>query len=359
MMLADLGATVVKVERPHSGDDTRGWGPPWTPGGSSYFDGVNRSKRSLTLALDDETDLRRAQELARRADVVIHNFRSGVMEKYGLDYASVFAGNADVVYCSITGFGSGAGARIPGYDFVVQAVGGLMHVTGDPQGEPMKVGVALVDVLTGKDAVIGILAALRSRERDQRGQHIEVSLLTSLLAGMVNQASGFLATGVSPERLGNLHPSIAPYETLQCSDGLLAVACGNDRQFHRLAEVLDLPDLSTDPRFALNSDRVTNRKSLREALESRLVADTASEWAGRLVASGVPAGVVGTLGTAFELATDLGLEPLWSMPEAHIDQVSHPIKYSHSGIRPPLAPPVLGQDATELCRWLDEPRAVV
>ena len=265
MTLADLGATVVKVERPGVGDETRSWGPPWTDGSSAYYDCVNRTKFGVRLDLADPGDRADAVELARRADVVVHNLRG--LDRYGLDYAAVAAANPRVVYCSITGFGPGTDR--PGYDFLVQAMGGLMSITGDPDGEPRKVGVALVDVLTGKDAVIGILAALAARARTGQGEHVQVDLLSSLLGGLVNQAAGYLTTGRSPGRLGNAHPSIAPYETLRCADGLLAVACGNDEQFRRLVSVLGSPALAADPRFATNGDRVGHRGELVPPARSR------------------------------------------------------------------------------------------
>ncbi|VXB73758.1 CaiB/BaiF CoA-transferase family protein [Aeromicrobium sp. 9AM] len=354
MMLADLGATVIKVERPGVGDDTRHWGPPWTSTSSSYFEGVNRSKSSVALDLNDVDDRRRARELARRADVFIHNFRSGALERHGLGYRDVARSNPAVVYCSISGFGSDGGADIPGYDFVVQAVGGLMSVTGDVGGDPMKVGVALVDVLTGKDAVIGVLAALRGRDLSGVGEHVEVNLLSSLLSGMVNQAMSYLATGVAPGRMGNQHPSIAPYETLRCSDRHVAVACGNDAQFRKMAAALGVPGLADDPRFRRNEDRVAHRDEMVLALEARLMSETAATWESRLTEAGVPAGVVGDLGSAFRRAAELGLAPRWVMPDGHPDQVAHPISYSRTRLRPPYPPPLVGEQTETIARWLDE-----
>ena len=352
MTLADLGATVVKVERPGAGDETRTWGPPWTDRSSAYFDCVNRSKVGITLELTDAADREVAQELARRADVVIHNMRG--MERYGLDYATVAAGNPGVVYCSITGFG--AGSDRPGYDFLVQAVGGLMSITGDPAGEPRKVGVALVDVLTGKDAVIGILAALNARARTGRGEHVQVELLSSLLGGMVNQVAGYLATGVAPGRMGNQHPSIAPYETLHCADGLLAVACGNDGQFARLAMELGLPELVADPRFATNPARVANRAELVHALEAGLAADTSANWETRLAAAGVPAGLVGDIGAAVQRAAADGLEPTVDVGGAR--QIRHPVRYVNASPKPPTVPPALGAHDAAVRAWLAGPADV-
>jgi crotonobetainyl-CoA:carnitine CoA-transferase CaiB-like acyl-CoA transferase len=353
MWLADLGATVVKVERPGEGDETRRWGPPWAATSSSYFTAANRSKLSLALDLSDSGDVEVARRLAARADVFVENFRTGVLARFGLDYAAVSALNQRVVYASITGFGSGAGAGLPGYDFVVQAIGGLMSITGTADGDPSKVGVALVDVLTAKDATIGILAALQARHRDGHGQHVEVNLLSSLLGSLANQASSYLTTGTSPGRMGNQHPSIAPYETLRCRSDLLAVACGNDGQFRRLVEHLEIPGAVTDPRFASNAARVENRAALVELLESRLARRDSCEWEEILRRAGVPAGQVGTVESAFARAADLGLDPIVELPGPHRPQVRHPIQYSHSPVRAPSPPPELGSDDTAVRAWLD------
>ena len=349
MTLADLGATVVKVERPGAGDETRAWGPPWTATSSAYFDCVNRTKLGITLDLTDDSDRATAQELARRADVVVHNLRD--MQRFGLDCDSVAAGNPRVVYCSITGFG--AESDRPGYDFLVQAEGGLMSITGDADGEPRKVGVALVDVLTGKDAVIGILAALAARERTGNGEHVQVSLLASLLGGLVNQAAGYLATGTPPGRMGNQHPSIAPYETLHCADGLLAVACGNDAQFRRLVTVLRLDGLADDPRFATNPDRVANRPALVDALEDRLSTRAVADWEAALDAAGVPAGQVGDIGSALQRAADSGLDPLLDVAGA--PQVRHPVRYRTAATANPTPPPELGEHDELVRAWLAGP----
>jgi len=353
-MLADLGATVIKVERPGTGDDTRQWGPPWTDDGTAaYFESANRTKRSIALDLRDADDLALAHTLVRRADVLVENFRTGALDRLGLGYAQVAPANPGLVYCSITGFGSGAGADLPGYDFVVQAVGGLMSITGGPGGEPTKAGVALVDVLTGKDAVIGIMAALAERERSGRGQHVEVNLLSSLLGSLVNQASGYLTTGRAPGRMGNQHPSIAPYETLRCAeDGSLAVACGNDGQFARLCKSIGRPELADDPRFATNAARVAHRTELVTSLEEALAADTAAGWQQRLSDADVPVGEVGDVGTAFARARALGLDPTVEVGDGHPAQVRHPVTYSLSTPVTPTAPPRLGQHDDEIRRWL-------
>jgi len=354
-MLADLGATVVKVERPGLGDDTRHWGPPWTGRSSSYFECANRSKQSVELDLKDPVDRRLAAELARRADILVENHRSGTLDRLGLGYDAVSVDNPGIIYCSITGFGSGAGAAMPGYDFLVQAVGGLMSITGDADGEPTKAGVAVVDVLTGKDAVIGILAALAARARSGCGQHVEVNLLSSLLGSLANQAGAFLATGTSPGPLGNRHPSIAPYETLHCRDGALAVACGNDGQFRRLAAALGMPGLAADAQFATNAARVANRAALVAVLEGALCTDDTGVWVKALTDAGIPAGQVGDIGSALDLAHGLGLEPTLDVGPDNPRQVRHPITYSRSTLRTPTAPPVLGEHNDEVRFWLAQP----
>lgn len=353
--LADLGAEVVKVERPGTGDDTRHWGPPWSVDSSSYFEAANRSKKSVELDLADPADLAVARELAARCDVLVENFRAGSLDRLGLGYDAVAASNPGVVYTSITGFGSRAGADLAGYDFLVQAVGGLMSVTGPP-GEPTKVGVALVDVLTSKDAVVGILAALRARDqRGGRGQRVEVNLLSSLLGSLANQASAFLATGEAPAAMGNQHPSIAPYETLRASDGQLAVCCGNDRQFTRLAEVVGAPGLADDPRFATNADRVAHRDALVDALEAALAAGTVDAWVERLAAAGLPAGLVGTVADGFALAERLGLAPTVDVGAGVPPQVRSPLTLSDTPVSDYARPPRLGEHNDEVRAWLGAP----
>lgn len=349
--LADLGADVVKVERPGMGDDTRSWGPPWTDNSSSYFECANRSKRSVELDLGEPADLALARELARRADVVVENFKAGTMDRRGLGYRDVSATNPGVVYCSITGFGSAGGADLPGYDFLVQAVGGLMSITGPP-GEPTKAGVALVDVLTSKDAVVAILAALHARRRDGHGQRLEVNLLSSLLGSLANQASAFLATGSAPGGMGNRHPSIAPYETLAAKDGQLALCCGNDRQFRDLTRVVGRPGLATDARFATNGDRVRHRDALVAALEEALAADTVDAWTERLTAVGVPAGKVGDIAGAFGLAESLGLEPTVAVGDEAPAQVRSPLTFSRTPIDVYVPPPRLGEHNDQIRHWL-------
>jgi crotonobetainyl-CoA:carnitine CoA-transferase CaiB-like acyl-CoA transferase len=356
MMLADLGARVIKVERPGTGDDTRQWGPPWAGSSSSYFESANRSKASIALDFTDHDDLRVAHALIDRADIVIENYKSGALERHGLDAAAVAERNPRVVYASITGFGSGAGADLPGYDFLVQAVGGLMSITGQPDGhpggEPMKVGVAVVDLLAGKDVVMGVLAALVQRERTGRGQHVEVNLLSSAVAALANQASSYLTTGIAPRRLGNHHPSIAPYGAFRAADGPIAIAVGNDRQWAALADTLEAAELGIDARFATNAARVENRDALIEELERRLAADEVATWIDRLGAAGIPAGKVNDVGEAIALADRLGLEPTAQVGPDHPAQLRHPVRYSDFEPVAPTAPPALDADRAAVLAWL-------
>jgi formyl-CoA transferase len=343
MTLADLGAEVVKVERPGTGDDTRSWGP-------SYFTGLNRGKRSVLLDLKDPADLILARELARRADVLVESFRPGLMDGLGLGYEAVAADNPWVVWCSISAFGSeGEAAALPGYDLLLQAMGGLMSVTGEPGGRPLKVGAALIDMVCGLHAAVGILAALRARETTGHGQRLEVTLMDSALAALLNQASTHLVEGRVPGRMGNRHPSIAPYETFRAGGGTeLAVAVGNDGQFARLCDVLGLAALATDPRFATNPARVEHRDALGAALEAALAARPAAEWVALLGAAGVPAGPINDVAQAFAFAEALGLDP--------VDETGG-VRTVRSPLRTPVRrpPPGLGEHDAEVRAWLAEP----
>jgi crotonobetainyl-CoA:carnitine CoA-transferase CaiB-like acyl-CoA transferase len=350
MTLGDLGADVIKVESP-AGDETRTWSPPTTPdGAATYFLAVNRNKRSIALDLADPEDNRLAAELARRADVVIDNFKPGTLERFGLGPDELRNANPGLVHCSITGFGDGAGAGLPGYDPLVQALSGLMSITGPADGDPSKVGVALVDVIAGLGATVAILAALTARERSGEGQRIEIDLLSSALAALVNQASGHLNAGAIPRRLGNVHPSIEPFATFAAADGPLMICAGNDRQFAALAGVLGEPGLAADPRFATNPSRVEHREALREAIESRLADAPIDEWVGRMRAAGVPAGPVNDIGAAFELAESLGLEPV----DEHdgVRTVSSPLGLRGTPATTRRRPPRLDEHGDEIRRWL-------
>jgi crotonobetainyl-CoA:carnitine CoA-transferase CaiB-like acyl-CoA transferase len=345
MVLADLGAEVVKVERPGVGDDTRAWGPPYDERGeATYFASVNRNKSSVAIDLTSDDGAAQARALVARADVVVENFRPGVMDRLGLGWEALHAERPELVYCSITGFGgSGAGAAMPGYDLLVQALGGLMSITGERDGEPQKVGVALVDVVTGLFAAVGILAALRHRERTGEGQRVEVDLLSSLLAALVNQGSAYTLAGAVAGRMGNAHPSIAPYELYPTGDGDLVLAVGNDRQFAALCEVVGLP--SDDERFATNASRVEHRDALRAELVAALAARPAAAWVEALTPRGVPAGQVNDVAGAFALAESLGLEPVVEVPREDgttARLTRNPIRLSatpptYRGAPPPLA----------------------
>jgi crotonobetainyl-CoA:carnitine CoA-transferase CaiB-like acyl-CoA transferase len=354
MLLADLGADVVKVEGPQ-GDETRSWMPPVRDGVSTYYLGINRGKRSIALDLRDATDAGLARELAHRADVLIENFKPGGLAKYGLDHASVRVHNPSVIYTSISGFGSGAGAHVPGYDLMVQAVSGLMSLTGDPDGPPYRAGISVFDVMAGNHAVIGILAALRHRDATGEGQQIEINLLSSALAGLVNHSSAYVAGGVVPYRMGNAHPSVFPYESLPTADRDLIVAAANDRQFRRLCEVLGIPDVADDPRFARNADRTANRDELRPMLIERLRTRKATEWFDALVAVGVPCGPINTIDDGFAMAERFGLDPIVSVGagDRAIPTTRHPIRFSATPVHYDLPPPELDEHGTELRAWLE------
>jgi crotonobetainyl-CoA:carnitine CoA-transferase CaiB-like acyl-CoA transferase len=351
MLLGDLGATVIKVESP-SGDDTRRWGPPWTPEGqSTYFLSVNRNKRSIALDLRSPQGRRRGLQLVRRADVMIENFRGASMARLGFDYDSVRALNPGLVYCSITGFGTAGGAQMPGYDLVVQAVSGLMSLTGPDAGTPSKTGIATADVLTGLHATIGILAALRHREQTGEGQHVELNLLSSMLSGMVNFGGAYALTGDVAHGMGIRHPSICPYEPFPTADRPLIIAAGNDRQFRALCECLGLAHLRDDQRFATNSDRVAHRDQLTAALGTVLLTDGADEWFTTLTAAGIPCGPINDVAQGVSLAESLGLEPIVDVLGSA--QITNPLRLSATEVSYRRRPPSLGEDEKEILSWLD------
>jgi len=354
MTLGDLGASVIKVEPP-GGDETRSWLPPVDSGGrSTYFHTANRNKRSVALDLKDEGDRALAFELAMRADVLIENFRPGTMARFGLDWESVHAAHPALIYCSITGFGEGAGAAMPGYDPLIQALSGMMSITGPPDGEASKVGVALVDVIAGLNAATGILAALHDRDCRREGQRVEINLLSTALAALANQSSAFLNTGDPPTRLGNVHPSIEPFSTYGTATGPIMICAGNDRQFRQLAVTIGAPGLAEDPRFASNLDRVDNREDLRAELEQRLGLDSVEYWSEALNDAGVPAGPVNDIGGGFALADRLGLDPVTEFEG--IRTTSSPIRLSGSPSETRLPPPDLDQQGDEIRNWLRTPR---
>lgn len=356
MLLADLGADVIKVEGP-KGDDTRSWMPPVRDGVSTYYLGINRGKRSIALDLRDETDVELARELARRADVFIENFKPGGLAKYGLDYESARAGNPGLIYASISGFGTGPGRDVPGYDLMVQAVSGLMSLTGDPDGPPYRAGISVFDVMAGNHAVIGILAALRHRDATGRGQLIEINLLSSALSGLVNHSSAYAAGGVVPFRMGNAHPSVFPYEPLPTADDDLIVAAANDGQFRKLCEVLGVPELADDPRFARNADRTERREELRPLLVEQLSKRGANEWFDLLVEAGVPSGPINTIKGGFAMAERFGLDPIVEVGEGGraMPTTRNPIRLSETPPAYRLPPPDLDEHGAELRAWLSAP----
>jgi len=355
-LMGDLGATIVKVEGP-SGDETRDWAPPERDGVSTYYLGVNRNKRSITLNLADADDRVLAQELARRADIVIENFKPGGLAKFGLDYASVRATNPAVIYASISGFGTAGGAALPGYDLIVQAMSGLMSLTGDADGTPFRSGVSVFDIMTGMQATVGILAALNHRNSTGQGQQIEVNLLSTALSAMANHSSTYVAGGTVPYRMGNAHPSLFPYEPLPASDGDIVIVAANDPQFLKLATALGHPEWAEDDKFARTVSRNQNREELRPLLVEALAARTTAEWFDELTRAGVACGPINTIDGGVALAERLGLNPVVQVGEGDdaIPMVRNPIDFSLTPARYLSPPPTLGQDADEIRAWLARP----
>ena len=354
MLLADLGADVIKVESP-AGDDTRSWVPPVTDDGvSTYFLAINRNKRSVALDLKNERDLALAKELARRADVFVQNFKPGGLTRYGLDYDSVSAGNPSIIYASISGFGSGGGKDLPGYDLMVQAMSGLMSLTGDPDGPPYRAGISAFDVIAGLHTTIAVLAALNHRNATGEGQHLDASLMASAMSGMVNQTSAYAAGGVVPFRMGNSHPSLFPYEPLPTGEGDLIVTAGNDAQFRKLCDVIGAPELPDDPMFATNPDRTANRDKLRPLLAEKLAARSAAEWFEAMIAVGVPCGPINTVDKGIEFAQKIGLEPIVTAgsPGRTRPAMRHPVSFSKTPASYPLAPPELDEHGEAIRAWL-------
>jgi crotonobetainyl-CoA:carnitine CoA-transferase CaiB-like acyl-CoA transferase len=352
MTLGDLGADVIKVERPEVGDDTRAWGPPWRDEQSTYFLGLNRNKSSLALDLSSVEDRDLARRLGERADVLIESFRPGLMASWGLDGDRLRERNPKLVSCSITAFGSGErGAELPGYDLLLQAMGGLMSVTGEPDGRPLKVGTAVVDLVCGLHAVVGIQAALLERARTGRGRHVEVSLMDAALASLLNQGSGWALAGANPGRRGNRHPSIAPYETFEAADRPFALAVGNDRLFARMCEAIGLPELPADERFATNSARVAHVDELGSLLEGVFRTRPAAHWVELLRGVSVPIGPINTVAEAYELAASLALEPTEEVDGLPLPRPA----LRFDGARPPIRarPPRLDEHGAGLRAWLE------
>ena len=366
-ILADLGAEVIKVERPGTGDDTRHWGPPYIKDAAgndsreaAYFQCANRHQQSLTLDFTQAEGQRLVRELAAQCDVLLENFKVGGLAAYGLDYETLKAVNPRLIYCSITGFGQdGPYAKRAGYDFMIQGLGGLMSLTGKPDGEegagPMKVGVALTDILTGLYATVGVLAALSARERSGQGQYIDVALLDVQVACLANQAMNYLATGAAPRRLGNAHPNIVPYQDFPSADGDFILAVGNDGQFRKFCEVAGLPALADDPRFSTNKARVAHRAELIPLLRQATVFRTTAEWVALLEEAGVPCGPINDLAQVFadpqvqarglrlDLANGLG---------SSTPQVASPLRLSATPVDYRLAPPLLGEHSDAILQRL-------
>ncbi|MCC5857194.1 MAG: CoA transferase [Ectothiorhodospiraceae bacterium] len=366
-ILADLGAEVVKVERPGRGDDTRTWGPPYVQdarGGntseSSYYACTNRNKKSVTIDFTRPEGQRMVRELAAQSDILLENFKLGGLRQYGLDYESLSKVNPRLIYCSITGFGqTGPYAARAGYDFLIQGMGGLMSITGHPDGEPgggpMKVGVALADILTGMYAATSVLAALSHRDQTGVGQHIDLALLDVQVACLASQAMNYLTTGQVPQRLGNAHPNVVPYQDFPTADGNMILAVGNDSQFARLCQVLDRPEWAADSRYATNAERVRNRGELIPMLRQATVMRTTVEWISLLEQAGVPCGPINNIDQVFQDPHIQARGMQLSMPHplaGEIPQVASPIRLSETPVEYRQAPPTLGQHTREVLSGL-------
>lgn len=357
--LGDLGAEIIKVERPGAGDDTRGWGPPWLAGPdgkptaeSAYFLSANRNKKSVTIDIAGPEGQALVRRLAETSDVVVENFKVGGLKAYGLDYASLSAINPRLVYCSITGFGqTGPEAGRAGYDFMIQGMSGLMSITGAMGGEPQKIGVALVDVLTGLNATIAILAALQQRHLTGRGQHIDLALFEVAAASLANQALNQLVSGVAPRQLGNAHPNIVPYQAFKTADGHLILAVGNDGQFSRFCRVAGLDEVGADPRFTTNAGRVSAREELIPLVAIALRARTTRDWLAALEKEGIPCGPINTIAQAFAEPQALARGLTVALPHADgvpAPGVRSPLRLADSPMEDATAPPRLGQHTDEV-----------
>lgn len=354
MLLADMGATVIKVEST-TGDDARAWVPPHRDGESTFFLSVNRNKQSIALDFSDPAQLRVVERIIARADVLVENFKPGGLRRYGLDYDSVSAWRPDLVYASITGFGTAGGADLPGYDLLAQALSGMMSLTGSASGEPYRAGVALFDVITGLHAVSGILGAFHERQGSGTGQHVELNLLTSALSGLVNQSAAYVAGGSVPTRMGNEHPSLYPYEPFPTLDKNMVIAVGNNGQFARLCQCLGAPELAVDERFATVGARNANRVELRQLLIDGLSTRNAADWFERLKAAQVPCAPILGVDEGVHFAEGLGLEPvvMAGSGEREIPTVRHPVDFSRTPVDYAHAPPRLDGDRDRVLAWLE------
>ncbi|HEY4192323.1 MAG TPA: CaiB/BaiF CoA-transferase family protein [Mesorhizobium sp.] len=360
-LLGDMGADVLKIERPGEGDDTRSWGPPFVSDRdgvatreSAYYLCANRNKRSMALDIADPADAAKIRALVRSCDIVIENFKVGGLKKYGLDYESLAAEKPGLVYCSITGFGqTGPHAAKPGYDLLAQAYGGIMSLTGDPDGEPMKVGVGVADVVCGLYASNAILAALRHRDRTGEGQHIDIALVDAQVAWLVNAGTNYLLSGRLPKRLGNQHPNIVPYQVFEVADGHVVVASGNDRQYRSFCDIIARPDLAAEPRFRTNDARIENRDALIELIAVELKAFTKQALVEAMEAAGVPGGPINTLADVFssDQVESRGMKisvPYPGSQTGEVQLIGNPIKFSRTPVTYRRAPPTCGQHTLEI-----------
>ncbi|WP_212947827.1 CaiB/BaiF CoA transferase family protein [Siminovitchia terrae] len=352
MVLGDLGADVVKVESPDGGDDTRRWGPPFQKGVSAYYLCANRNKKSLTVNLKSTEGKDIIKKLVKESDVVIHNFKTGTMERLGLCYETLKNINPGIIFCSITGFGeTGPYKRLPGYDFIIQAMSGFMSITGDKNSGPQKTGIAITDVLTGLYSCIGIQAALLERERSGLGQKIDIALYDSAVSALINIASNFLMSGQTPEPLGNSHPNIVPYQTFQTKDSDIVIAVGNDRQFEVLCRLIGLAELAKEPRFATNPKRVENREVLVPILQKQLVETGADEWIGLFRENNIPCGPIQTINKLEEDPQLLARETIQAIdhPTAgKIKMIGSPLKLSRTPAKVRYYPPDAGEHTNEI-----------
>jgi len=355
MVLGDLGAEVIKVESPE-GDETRGWGPPFRGGESAYYLCVNRNKRSIVLNFKTEEGRKIIHELIKRSDVLVENFRPGTLARFSLDFESASSINPHLIYCSITGFGQTGPLRDkPGYDFIIQAMGGLMSSTGEPEGEPMKVGVAVADLFAGQNAVIAILAALQARTQKSKGQQLDISLFDSQVGMLANVASNYLISGNLPKRYGNAHANIVPYQSFQARDAWFVVAVGNDKQFERLCDVIGNRQLVSDTRFVTNASRVEYRDELITFLKPIFLEKTAGEWLSLLEAAGIPCGPINTLDQVFAEPQVEAREMLIEIDHPTIGKlplVGSPLKFSETSLAYKLPPPRLGEHTEEILKEL-------
>ncbi|WP_238368946.1 CaiB/BaiF CoA transferase family protein [Heliomarina baculiformis] len=360
-LLGDYGAEVIKIEKPGLGDDTRAWGPPYVTGPdgeptaeSAYYLSANRNKRSVAVDIATEEGAETVRQLARRCDILVENFKVGGLAKYGLDYQSLSRDNPGIVYCSITGFGqTGPNAHKPGYDLLAQGYGGIMSLTGDPEGEPMKVGVGVTDVICGLYAVTAILAAIRHRDQSGEGQHIDIALVDSQVAWLVNAGTNYLLSGQEQPRLGNQHPNIVPYQVFATSDGHVIVAAGNDVQYKRFCGILGRADLAEDERFRRNIDRVTNRDILIGLLAGEILRFGKADLVRAMEAAGIPGGPINSLSEVFASDQVEARGMKISMPDAHaasgeVPLIGNPVKFSKTPVCYRHAPPACGADTQDV-----------